>query len=226
DDVEKEVAEQVENYLNSGKEVVKTSETKKNVPVTVYAESTPNPKVMKFVANKKLVINTTEYKNIDEAKDSPLAQKLFHFPFVSEIFFDENYVSITKYDIAEWEEIVMEIREFIRNYIQEGNEVISAESSSAKPKQTQSSAPETENLDDTSKQIVAILDEYIKPAVASDGGNIMFNSYDPETKNVSVVLQGACSGCPSSTFTLKNGIETMLKDMLHGKVNSVEAING
>ena len=225
-DVEKEVAEQIENYLNSEKEIIKTSETKKNIPVTVYAESTPNPKVMKFVANKKLVINTTEYKNIDEAKDSPLALKLFHFPFVNEIFFDENYVSITKYDIAEWEEIVMELREFIRNYIQEGKEIVTAESISAQNNQTSSSVAQTDDLDDTSKQIVAILDEYIKPAVASDGGNIMFNSYDPETKNVSVVLQGACSGCPSSTFTLKNGIETMLKDMLHGKVNSVEAING
>ena len=228
-DVEKEVAEQIEEYLNSGKEVVIASEEKekKNVPVTVYAESTPNPKVMKFVANKKLVINTTEFKNIDEAKNSPLAQKLFHFPFVKEIFFDENYVSITKYDISEWEEVVMELREFIRNYIQEGNEVITESTISDKSSEPQtSSAVNTEKLDDTSKQIIAILDEYIKPAVASDGGNIMFNSYDPETKNVSVVLQGACSGCPSSTITLKNGIETMLKDMLHGKVNTVHAING
>ena len=81
-------------------------------------------------------------------------------------------------------------------------------------------------VDIRQNDIQAILDEYIKPAVASDGGNIMFNSYNPETKNVSVVLQGACSGCPSSTITLKNGIETMLKEMLQGKVNTVEAING
>ncbi len=227
-DVENEIAEQIENYLNSGQEIVK--ETKQNIPITVYAESTPNPKVMKFVANKKLVLQSVEFKNIDDAKNSPLAQKLFHFPFVKEVFFDENYVSINKYDIAEWEEITMELREFIRNFLQEGNDVLlddtkEGTSTSATTENTNQQAS-LENLDDTSKQIVAILDEYIKPAVASDGGNIMFNSYNPDTKNVSVVLQGACSGCPSSTITLKNGIETMLKEMLHGKVNSVEAING
>ncbi|MBW2962422.1 NifU family protein [Mesonia aestuariivivens] len=229
EEVEEEVAAQITTFLNSGKEVVKAeAESKKTIPVTVYAESTPNPKVMKFVANKKLVINTTEFKNIDEAKNAPLAQKLFHFPFVKEVFFDENYISITKFDIAEWEEITMEIREFIRNYIQEGNVIITEESATPTSTKSEENATSSEfdNLDDISKQIVAILDEYIKPAVASDGGNIMFNSYDPETKKVSVILQGACSGCPSSTFTLKSGIETMLKDMLHGKVESVEAING
>jgi len=227
-EIENEVAQQINDYLNSGKEVIKSSsQNKKNIPVTVYAESTPNPKVMKFVANKKLVIQTTEFKNIDEAKNSPLAQKLFHFPFVKEIFFDENYVSITKFDVAEWEEITMELREFIRNYIQEGNEVITQETVANKKEEVkEDDATSTEGLDETSKQIVAILDEYIKPAVASDGGNIMFNSYDPETKKVSVVLQGACSGCPSSTFTLKNGIESMLKEMLQDKVSSVEALNG
>jgi len=228
-EIENEVAEQVQEYLNSGKEVVKSSaESQKNIPVTVYAESTPNPKVMKFVANKKLVIQSVEFKNIDEAKASPLAQKLFHFPFVREVFFDENYVSISKFDMAEWEDITMELREFVRSYLQEGNEVLREESiSSTSNKSNQESVSiSTENLDDTSKQIVAILDEYIKPAVASDGGNILFDSYDPESKNVKVVLQGACSGCPSSTITLKNGIETMLKEMLHGKINTVEAVNG
>lgn len=227
-DVENEVAEQIENYLNSGQEIVK--ETKQNIPITIYAESTPNPKVMKFVANKKLVLQSIEFKNIDDAQNSPLAQKLFHFPFVKEVFFDENYVSINKYDIANWEEITMELREFIRNFLQEGNDVLlddlKAGNSSSATKENTKEEVSTENLDDISKQIVAILDEYIKPAVASDGGNIMFNSYNPKTKNVSVVLQGACSGCPSSTITLKNGIETMLKEMLQGKVNTVEAING
>ena len=84
----------------------------------------------------------------------------------------------------------------------------------------------TGNLDDISQEIIAILDEYIKPAVTSDGGNIMFQSYDVETKTVNVILQGACSGCPSSTFTLKNGIETMLKNMMGDKVNEVVALNG
>lgn len=229
-DVEEEVAEQIENYLNSGSPVVKAKEKSGNIPVTVYAESTPNPSVMKFVANKKLVINTAEFKNIDDAKDAPLAQKLFHFPFVKEIFIDENYVSINKYDMAEWNDITIELREFITAFLQEGNEVISTEAASANEKEEQHAADETKveinSLDDTSKQVVAILDEYIKPAVASDGGNILFDSYNADTKTVKVILQGACSGCPSSTMTLKNGIETMLRDMLRDKVETVEAING
>lgn len=231
-DVQKEVAEQIETYLNKGGEVIKQETQKKgNIPVTVYAESTPNPAVMKFVANKKLVLQAAEFKNIDDAKNAPLAQKLFHFPFVKEVFIDENYVSVQKYDIAEWDEITMELREFIRNFIQDGNEIISTEASKSANGSSGSeteNSPEAnfENLDDTSQQIVAILEEYIKPAVASDGGNILFDSYNEENKTVKVILQGACSGCPSSTMTLKSGIETMLRDMLKDKVEYVEAING
>jgi len=230
DDVDKEVAEQIEDYLNKGGEVIKEKKTSTGkVPVTVYAESTPNPAVMKFVANKKLVLQSVEFKNIDDAKNAPLAQKLFHFPFVKEVFIDENYVSIQKYDMAGWEEITMELREFIKNYIEEGNEVLNAESVEASKKSAvaqENQTPEFEHLDDTSQQIVAILDEYIKPAVASDGGNILFDSYNEESKTVKVILQGACSGCPSSTMTLKSGIETMLRDMLKDKVAYVEAVNG
>lgn len=232
EDVQEEVAGQIQDYLNKGGLVVEEeTEEKKSIPVTVYAESTPNPAVMKFVANKKLVLQATEFKNIDDAKNAPLAQKLFHFPFVKEIFMDENYVSIQKYDIAGWEEITMELREFIRNFIQEGNEVISDErlgesNTTGSEKEQAKPQLDLENLDDTSQQVVAILDEYIKPAVASDGGNILFDSYNAESKTVKVILQGACSGCPSSTMTLKSGIETMLRDMLRGKVEYVEAING
>lgn len=230
EDVEKEVAEQIETYLNKGGEVIKEVETKTGkVPVTVYAESTPNPAVMKFVANKKLVLQASEFKNIDDAKNAPLVQKLFHFPFVKEVFIDENYVSVQKFDMAGWEEITMDLREFIRNYLEEGNEVLNTEnveaSNNATPKEDEKMA-EFENLDDTSQQIIAILDEYIKPAVASDGGNILFDSYNEESKTVRVILQGACSGCPSSTMTLKSGIETMLRDMLKDKVAYVEAVNG
>ena len=233
DDVQEEVASQIEEFLNKGGVVVK-EDTKdaKNVPVTVYAESTPNPGVMKFVANKKLVLKTAEFKNIDEAKDAPLAQQLFHFPFVKAVFIDSNYVSIHKYDVAEWEEITLELREFITNYLQDGKEVLKAEASV--PQQTEAAShpanpevsQEIKDLDDTSKQVIAILDEYIKPAVASDGGNILFDSYNADNKTVKVILQGACSGCPSSTMTLKSGIETMLRDMLRGKVDYVEAVNG
>jgi len=229
-DVQQEVADQIEEYLNKGGEVIKEEKTTTGkVPVTVYAESTPNPAVMKFVANKKLVLKSVEFKNIDDAKNAPLVQKLFHFPFVKEVFIDENYVSVQKYEVAGWEEITMELREFIRNYIEEGNEVLTAET--IQTQETEKVQEENDDvaykeLDDTSQQIIAILDEYIKPAVASDGGNILFDSYNEETKTVKVILQGACSGCPSSTMTLKSGIETMLRDMLRDKVQYVEAING
>lgn len=229
EDVQEEVADQLKEYLNGGGVIIEQDEApqKKLVPVTVYAESTPNPAVMKFVANKKLVIAASEFKNIDETSNSPLARELFGFPFVKEVFMDENYISVNKYDMAQWEEITLELREFIRNYLQEGKEVLIKETlrKEGQVKQ-QVEKVAREDLDDVSLQVVDILDEYIKPAVASDGGNIVFDSYNPETKTVKVILQGACSGCPSSTATLKNGIETMMRDMLQGKVDFVEAVNG
>ena len=226
-DIQNEVAEQIENFLNSGGTVVIPSkEENKKVPVTVYAESTPNPSVLKFVANKKLVLQIMEFKNIDEAKDAPLAKALFHFPFVKGVFFDENYISIAKYDMAEWDEITPELREFIREYLEQGKEVASTDNIQPQKEVSGEVLEKEIELDDTSREIVAILDEYVKPAVASDGGNILFDSYDPNEKTVKVILQGACSGCPSSTFTLKNGIENMLKEMLPSQVSKVEAING
>ncbi|WP_038267888.1 NifU family protein [Zhouia amylolytica] len=227
-DVQNEVAEQIEAYLNSGQPVVIEDTENKKVPVSIYAENTPNPAVMKFVANKKLVLSPFEFKNIDDAKDAPLASALFHFPFVKEVFIDENYVSISKYDIADWNDIAQELREFIRMHIEEGKEIITEAYSiqSQKENKSASVASDITDLDDTSQQIVDILEEYVKPAVASDGGNIVFKSYDEQSKTVSVILQGACSGCPSSTITLKNGIETMLKNMMQDKVNEVVAING
>ncbi|TPN86019.1 NifU family protein [Aquimarina algicola] len=225
-DVQDEVAEQIKNYLNSGQPVVTENTTTKKVPITIYAESTPNPAVLKFVANKKLVTTGHEFKNIDDTKDAPLAKELFHLPFVKEVYIDENYISISKYDMADWNEITLEIREFLRNYLEQGKEVLSANATVSKKEIEKRADADFEKLDDVSKDIVNIIDEYIKPAVASDGGNILFDSYDPDSKGVKVVLQGACSGCPSSTFTLKNGIENMLKEMLKGKVEYVEAING
>lgn len=221
EDVIEEVRVQLENYLNDGGAVLEKIANDK-VPVSVYAESTPNPSVMKFVANKKLVSESLEFKNIDEAKNAPLPLKLFHFAFVKEVFISENYVSITKFEVNNWDEVVMEIREFIRSFIEEGNIIIEHhETSNSKEDKIY-----TKNLDPLEAQIVSILDEYIKPAVASDGGNIQFESYDPSNKSVQVILQGACSGCPSSTFTLKNGIENMLKEMMPGKIENVVAVNG
>ncbi|MCX7551684.1 NifU family protein [Xanthomarina sp. F2636L] len=225
-DVQEEVAEQIGTYLNEGGVIVEETAATKKVPITVYAEVTPNPTAMKFVANKKLVATSFEFTSIDEAKMSPLASELFHFPFVKNVFLDDNFVSITKYDMADWNDITMELREFIRSYIEQGKEIIVANASKTSKKTTEQLDESSKDLDDISKQIINILEEYVKPAVASDGGNIQFTSYNPETKVVEVVLQGACSGCPSSTYTLKSGIENILKEMLQGKVNSVVAING
>lgn len=225
-DIQDQLLQQIEDFLNDNGVVIITETTTKKIPVTVYAESTPNPAVLKFVTNKKIVTFSLEFKNIEEAQQAPLPKALFNFPFVKEVFLAENYVSVQKYDIVAWDDVFQEVREFIKNYIEEGKDII-ADNLVQTPKQAESQKEEDfEQLDDTSKEIVNIIEEYVKPAVASDGGNILFKHYDPETKNVQVVLQGACSGCPSSTFTLKNGIETMLKEMMHGRINSVEAING
>jgi Fe-S cluster biogenesis protein NfuA len=229
EDVKDEVAQQLVEYLNSGETIVIEQDMDKPIPVTVYAEVTPNPSTMKFVASKKIVGSAFEFKNIDEARDSKLAMELFQFPFVKQVFINENYVSVSKYEVAEWDDINIEIREVIRNFIAAGKEIVAdnAKSIGAEAQVSETvTAESTVELDETSQEIVDILEEYVKPAVASDGGNIMFKSYDAESKTVNVILQGACSGCPSSTFTLKNGIETMLKNMMGDKVNEVVAING
>ena len=226
-DVQQEVAEQIEAYLNDGNSVVseESSSTKKEA-IEVYAEVTPNPSVMKFGTNKALTQTDVEFKNIDEASNSsPLAQAIFSFPFVKEVFISDNYISVTKYDVVEWNEVYGEVRTFIREYLAAGKTIIKE-----LPKQETTIANKVEGpkiqLEGISAKIVDILDEYIKPAVASDGGNIAFKSYDEENKVVRVILQGACSGCPSSTATLKNGIETLLKEMLPNQINEVVAING
>ena len=225
-EVQEEVREQIENYLIEGGVVVNVDSETKKVPVTIYAESTPNPAVIKFVANKNLVPAMAEFTSIDETNSSPFAAELFHFPFVKSVFIDKNYVSITKYDVADWNDITMELREFIRNYIENGKPMMIANAPEIKQNTEKAKEEHFETLDDISKEIINILEEYVKPAVASDGGNIQFESYDANTKSVKVILQGACSGCPSSTFTLKNGIENMLKEMMKGKVETVEAVNG
>jgi len=217
EDVQDGVSEKIESYLNQGNNVISNTDNKKS-PISIYAESTPNPAVLKFVANKKLVDFQIEFNSIDECEKSPLALELFQFPFVKGIFIDENFISITKYDISSWDEITLKIRKFIKEYLEGDNEILS-------DGYQKKDAIKEESLDEISKEIITILDEYVKPAVASDGGNIMFKSYNKATKTVSVILQGACSGCPSSTVTLKNGIENMLKQMLNGKVEVVEAIN-
>lgn len=226
DDVKQEVAEQIETYVNNGGVIVTISEdSNKKMPISVYSESTPNPSVMKFVANKALTTKIVEFKTIDETAASPLAKELFKLGYVKEVFFDENYISVTKFASFEWLEITNEIRSFIKTYVENGGVVLDVSQLKEIPKQEKQAIVNFETLDTTSQQIINILEEYVKPAVQADGGNILFDSYNEEEKRVKVILQGACSGCPSSTFTLKNGIENMLKQMLHDEAIIVEAIN-
>tara|TARA_B100000780_G_scaffold74163_1_gene49809 strand:- start:4320 stop:5207 length:888 start_codon:yes stop_codon:yes gene_type:complete len=221
EEVIEEVSDQIKNYLNSGEIVLKSDFTEKKVPISIYAESTPNPSVMKFVANKKLVETNVEYKNIEDAKEASLAIELFHLPYVKEIFVSENYISVTKFDITEWDSVILEIRELIVKGLEQKKVLFNT----IKVDSTKTVIENT-NLTDIEKKIISILDEYIQPAVASDGGSIVFDSYILENQTVNVILQGACSGCPSSTLTLKNGIENMLKEMMPGLVENVTAING
>jgi len=219
-----EVATQIEDYLNQGGVIINEPKNIKKSPITIYAESTPNPSTMKFVANKKLVNQSISFKHIDEAIDAPLVKELFNFPFVKEIFLDENYISISKYDETVWDDIVTELRDFIKSYLEQEKAILGISFSGNNIENNPKNF--SKNLNETEQEIVNILEEYVKPAVASDGGNIIFDSYEDKEKLVKVLLQGACSGCPSSTLTLKNGIENILKEMLPGKVNLVEAVNG
>ncbi|BAV95008.1 NifU family protein [Ichthyobacterium seriolicida] len=226
EDVQYQLVDMIEDYLKTGRDIIQKNDVIEKEPekqfISIYIESTPNPNVMKFVANKILFQQLLEYKNMQEAEYSLLAKELFSFPYVKEVFMIENYISITKANNVEWIEINAELRSFILNFINSGKSLVS--------KKPQMKNGEVSNTRDSSsfsqyeKEIEKILDEYIKPAVVSDGGNIQLQSFDEATGTVYVILQGACSGCPSSTVTLKSGIEQLLKEKI-SQVNSVEAIS-
>jgi NFU1 iron-sulfur cluster scaffold homolog, mitochondrial len=196
--------------------------------ITVHAESTPNPSAMKFVADVLLVKGgaTAEYKSATETAGSPLAAELFAFPYVSAVFFAYNYVTVVKNDIAEWHEVQNILKNIVAKFLNDGGEPVTQlptatvhTDSSLKDTTTvftEHAAPQTE----TEHKIVEVLEEYIRPAVENDGGLITFKSFS-EGK-VTVQLKGSCSGCPSSTVTLKAGIEALLKKMVPG-VNEVVA---
>ncbi|RTY86989.1 NifU family protein [Flavobacterium sp. RSP15] len=225
-DVKDAVAEQIDKFVNDGGTIIAIEENKpKKQPVTVYGETTPNPSALKFVVSKMLTKKAIEFKNIDQTGASPLAKELFKFAYVKEIFIDENYISVTKYEVNEWQEITLELRSFIKQYIENGGTVLDENYIATVAAQEKIKVKEFDTLDVTSQQIINILEEYVKPAVQADGGNIAFDSYNEADKTVKVILQGACSGCPSSTFTLKSGIENMLKSMLNDESIKVEAIN-
>lgn len=187
------------------------------IPITVYVEMTPNPNTMKFVANKYLLISgdSVEFTSQAEAKGySPLAEELFNFPFVKGVFLAANFITVAKNDSISWDFVTMELREFIKDWLAEGKDVLvmmpppkapAASTDDSKPAKTY--APS--EYDDA---IRSLLDEYVRPAVENDGGAIDFVGFDEGT--VTVALRGSCSGCPSSTATLKGGIENLLKSHL------------
>lgn len=226
DDVKEAVAEQIEAFVASGSAIITETENKtKKQPITVYGETTPNPAALKFVVNKMLTKSAVEFKNIDQTSASPLVQELFKFSYVKEVFIDENYISVTKYEINDWQEITLELRTFIKQYIENGGTVLDESLITAQKEEEISKVENFDTLDLTSQKIISILDEFVKPAVQADGGNIAFDSFNENDKVVKVILQGACNGCPSSTFTLKSGIENMLKSMLNDEQITVEALN-
>lgn len=190
-------------------------------PVSIYMEANPNPNSLKFVTNSMLVEDgeSFDFPTLESASDSPLAQELFKkFDFVERVFFMSNFVTVTKNETTEWEEVNTQIKEFIIAELEKGTDVIIPEAI----QETAQAAEEASQEDsEVVKQIKGILDEYIRPAVESDGGAITFHSYKDGV--VKVLLQGACSGCPSSTVTLKAGIENLFKRMLPNDVTSVEA---
>ena len=218
-----DVSDEIKELIKNDKEINYSLNEDNIKSISIYAESTPNPNAMKFVANKRLSNKALTFGGISESEGAPLIKELFDFPFVKEIFLDENYISILKKENALWEDKTMEMREFLQSYLRKGGEILTK---NFVDKNSNTSESKSENnLTDIERKIVSILEEYVKPAVASDGGNITFESYDDSNKIVKVLLQGACSGCPSSTYTLRNGIENILKDMLPGKIELVEAIN-
>lgn len=190
-------------------------------PVLIYAESTPNPATLKFVANVLLLPeNSAEYLRAEEAEGAPLVQALFEFPFVRSVYVCNNFVTITKKEFTSWTEIIPQVREFLKEWLTAGKDVIVM-----MPVKKEEKKPLTItdlNNEGIEGQIIDALEEYVKPAVESDGGEISFVSFDEGV--VTVRLQGSCSGCPSSTVTLKQGIENLLKKMVPG-VTEVVAEN-
>lgn len=197
---------------------------------SIYAESTPNPEVMKFVSNRMLADKSLEFLNPSEAKKIPMIQKIFSLPFVESIFLSSNFISIKKTNNIEWGEIILELRNFITKTLNEDdiqnyteNVEIEKDNNVSEKKEINS---EKKNItySEIEQEIIGLLNEYIKPAVEGDGGAIEFDSFSDGI--VKVILKGACSGCPSSTATLKHGIESLLKQKLGEEIKEVVSING
>lgn len=197
---------------------------KKRELFQIYAEMTPNPAVMKFVAQRFIIEGFLELKSREEAAGVPLAKAIFdEFEFAKEIFISDNFVAVTKDDSVQWHEVMVPVRAFIAEYLQAGNKVAEIEA-----QKHENPVEKIINRDytDNELKISDILNEYVAPAVENDGGKISLMEYDEDSKTAKMLLQGACSGCPSSTATLKNGIENILKQFVPDLVEKVEAVNG
>lgn len=185
-------------------------------PVMLYTEQTPNPESLKFVTNKMLYQGTADFREEELAREwSPLASALFDLPYVKGVYISTNFVTVTKEFNYAWEDIMLKLKEFIKNYVQDGKAILTEgfEEAMAKLEAERGASYEyTENEAEIVVKIKELLDTYVKPAVEMDGGNIEFKHFDKGV--VTVILQGSCSGCPSSTVTLKSGIEGMLKRMM------------
>jgi Fe-S cluster biogenesis protein NfuA len=204
-------------------------------PVTIYAEMTPNPNTMKFVADHMLAPSGSvlEFLSVSETKGfSTLAEALFNFPFVTRVFIAQNFVTVYKNEMIDWDEITLELRDFIREWLSEHDEavqnvpeqvVIEMISNSPKKSSVSNIAPVINTEMD--QKIVDLINEYVQPAVEQDGGAIHFQSFDQDSGQVTVILKGSCSGCPSSTATLKGGVETLLRTHIP-EINEVVALNG
>ena len=187
---------------------------------SIYAESTPNPKVMKFVSNKMLADKSIEINNLKEAKGISIAEELLKFPFVESIYLSSNFISVTKINEVEWENIAMQLRVFISDHLN-SNEVKNYTEHIDISNKNENKINEVKIKTFTAKEkkIEDILNEYIKPAVEADGGAITLNYYK---KNIVCVdLKGACSGCPSATSTLKQGIEALLKQKINPDIEVI-----
>jgi Fe-S cluster biogenesis protein NfuA len=196
-------------------------QTESKIPVSFYIEETPNPNSLKFVSNIKLMEGAgIEFVFPQEAKYSPLAQELFKFPFVKSMFFAQSFITILKKEEFETLEVTIPLRDFLTDYFQNSKPVFAQQIITQKSEIIEDAEVEEVLTNELDIKIVQILDEYIKPAVESDGGAIVFKSF----KNgiVTVSLQGSCRGCPSSTMTLKAGIEGLLKRLMP-EVESVVA---
>lgn len=182
-----------------------------NPVISIYTEMTPNPETIKFVANKLLYPGKSiDFPDVETAKASPLAIELFGFPFIKAVFIASNFVTMTKTVDTAWDDVIPTIRQFLKEYLEEGKPVINEDDIAAL--KTESSNIVSADDDDVVKRIKELLENYVKPAVEMDGGAIQFKSY--EEGRVNLMLQGSCSGCPSSMITLKAGIEGMMKRMI------------